>query len=170
MQKGGGGGRRGARTGCLATRGRGEGRRALREERAQDARAPPGTSSPCSPPSPSRIPQGPTSRAEQTAARGGGRGGVGRPPKNAVPQTAPGALHTWHSGLAICSKLTASLASGVGLEKYKGTAWGEDGLESAEAMKSVNQCLWCSYCVRSISSSCWAQERHHLFYSVCYTL
>ena len=45
------------------------------------------------------------------------------------------------------------------LERCKDSAWGEDDCESTEAMNSVSQCLWCPYCVPSVPSSCWAQER-----------
>lgn len=149
-------GRRGDCTGCQVTRVRGEGRRALGGQRAQDARAPPGTRSPCSQPSPPRVPLGPTSRVAPRAACRDGRGGVKQGPKNSVPHTA---LHTWHPGLAICSQLTAFRARAGGLERCKDSAWGEDDFESTEAMNSVSQCLWCPYCVPSVPSSCWAQER-----------
>lgn len=92
-------GRRGACTGCQVTR------RQRRKEagawRASDLQAPslpfPGSRS------------GQTPRVAETA-RSWGVGGSGegwggrraRGPKNSAPQTAPGVLHTWHPGLAIC--------------------------------------------------------------------
>lgn len=117
-----------------------------------------------------------TSRVAQTAAGKlegmGGEGwsgvGWGRDQRTQCP-TAPGVAHTWHPGLAICSRLTASRAWDVGLERDKDTAWGVDGFASTAAVNPVNQRLWCSYCVQSaalVPSSCWAQELRHLF---CYT-
>lgn len=156
-------GRLGDCTGCRVTRVRREERRALAGQRAQDARAPPGTRSPRSQPSPPRIPPLPDVTCGADCCSGDRRGGVGQGPKNSAPQTAPGVLHTWHPGRAICSELTASRARGVGLERYDNSAWEEDAFESTETMKSVNQCLWCSYCVPSVPSSCWARELHHLF-------
>lgn len=71
--------------------------------------------------------RGPTARVAQTAVGelmgGVGRGGVGPGPKSSVPRTAPYVLHTWHPGVAICSKLTASWTRGVGMERDKDTAW-----------------------------------------------
>lgn len=114
--------------------------------------------------------RGPTSRVAQMVA-GSSWGGEGRAwarqgPKTSAPRTVLGVQHTWHPGLTICSELTAAPARGVGLERDKDTAWGVDGFASTAAMNSVNQRLWCSYCVpcaASVPSSCWAQELRHLF-------
>lgn len=152
-------GRRGGRAGCQVTRVRGEG------GRAQHARAPPGTGAPCSQPSPP-LPGSPLARHHVWRRRRlVGVGGVGRSRDQRTwcprPRRACCTPGTRHSPSAPSSRLSGQ---GVSLERCKDIARGQDGFES---MNSVNQCLWCSYCVQSVPSSCWAQELHHLFCVLC---
>ena len=154
-----GGEGRGGRAGGQVTGVRGEG------GRAQHVRAPPGTGAPCSQPSPP-LPGSPLARHHVWRRRRlVGVGGVGRSrdqrtwcPRPRRARCTPG---TRDSPSASSSRLSGQ---GVSLERCKDIARGQDGFES---MNSVSQCLWCSYCVQSVPSSCWAQELHHLFCVLC---
>lgn len=142
-------GRRGGRAGCQVTRFRGE------RGRAQHARAPPGTGAPCSQPSPP-LPASPladiTCGADGDSWEWEGWGGAGTKEPGA-PDRAERAAHL-APGTRHLLRAHRLSGQGVGLERCKDIARGQDGFESTEAMNSVNQCLWCSYCVQSIPSSC----------------